>query len=60
MNGPPFSVSEEHVYELYADYFSIEKLCFKDTIDNEPRMKDRGLSSLVETVYKLTRNDTAK
>lgn len=60
MNGPPFSVSEDHVTELYANYFSIEKLCFKDIIDNEPRMKDRGLSSLVETVHKLTRNGTAK
>ena len=57
MNGPPFSVSEEHVYELYSDHFSIEKLCFKDTIKDEPRMRERGLSSLVETVYKLTRND---
>lgn len=60
MNGPPFSVSEEHVNELYSDYFSIEKLCFKDTINDEPRMKDRGLSSLVETVYKLTRNNNSK
>lgn len=60
MNGPPFSVSEDNVNELYSDYFSIEKLCFKDTIDNEPRMQDRGLTSLVETVYKLTRNNKTK
>lgn len=57
MNGPPFSVSEELVEALYAEHFSIEKLCFKDTIDDEPRMRDRGLTSLVETVYKLTRNE---
>ena len=56
MNGPPFSVSEENVVDLYSEFFSIEKLCFKDTIDDEPRMKQRGLTSLVETVYKLTRN----
>lgn len=60
MNGPPFSVSEDHVNELYADYFSIEKLCFKDIIGDEPRMQDRGLTSLLETVYKLTRNNKAK
>ena len=60
MNGPPFSVSEDNVNELYSDYFSIEKLCFKDTIANEPRMQDRGLTSLVETVYKLTRNNKTK
>lgn len=57
MNGPPFSVTEENVSDLYAQYFSIEKLCYKNIIDDEPRMKQRGLSSLVETVYKLTRND---
>jgi thiopurine S-methyltransferase len=55
MNGPPFSVSEENVHELFSEKFSIEKLCFKDIIDDEPRMKARGLSSLIETVYKLTR-----
>lgn len=57
MDGPPFSVSEDNVTELYSDYFKIDKLCFKDTINDEPRMQERGLSSLVETVYKLTRND---
>jgi len=57
MNGPPFSVSEDHVNDLFAEYFSIQKLCFKDIIDDEQRMKQRGLTSLVETVYKLTRND---
>lgn len=55
MNGPPFSVSEDNVNELYADKFSIEKLCFKDIINDDPGMKKRGLTSLVETVYKLTR-----
>ena len=55
MNGPPFSVSEEDVNQLYSENFSIEKLCFKDIINDEPGFKDRGLSSLVETVYKLVR-----
>ncbi len=55
MNGPPFSVSEEDVNKLYSDSFSVEKLCFKDIINDEPGFKNRGLSSLVETVYKLVR-----
>ena len=59
MDGPPFSVSEDNVTELYFDYFKIDKLCFKDTINDEPRMQERGLTSLIETVYKLTRNDTS-
>jgi len=55
MNGPPFSVTEDEVYELYSANFSIEKLCFKDVIDEEAGLKNRGLSALVETVYKLVR-----
>ena len=55
MNGPPFSVSEENVNELYQEHFNIDKLLFKNIIDDEARFKQRGLSSLVETVYKLVR-----
>lgn len=55
MNGPPFSVTEENVLALYADNFSVEKLCFKEIIDDEARFQQRGLNSLVETVYKLVR-----
>lgn len=60
MNGPPFSVSEENVVALFSTYFSIEKLCYKNIIDDEPGMKQRGLTSLVETVYKLTRNTKSR
>ena len=55
MNGPPFAVSEEEVQRLYSENFEIAKLCFKDIIDDEPGFRDRGLSSMVETVYKLVR-----
>lgn len=56
MEGPPFAVSEEEVRELYGDNYSIEKLAVKNVIEDEPRFKDRGLTSLTETAYKLTRN----
>ena len=55
MDGPPFSVSEENVRDLYSDNFSIDKLCFKEIINDEAKFKNRGLSSLIETVYKLVR-----
>ena len=55
MDGPPFSVSEEEVHALYADNFSIQKLLFKNVIEEEVGLKKRGLTSLVETVYKLVR-----
>lgn len=56
MNGPPFSVTEQEVHELYQDDFTIEKLAVKNILDDEPRFKERGLTALTETAYKLTRN----
>jgi thiopurine S-methyltransferase len=56
MAGPPFSVNDEEVSQLYGDTFTIEKLAAKNIIEDEPRFRDRGLSSLTETAYKLTRN----
>lgn len=55
MNGPPFSVSEEEVTGFYGEHFNIDKLMGKDIIDDEPSFQRRGLSSLYETAYKLTR-----
>lgn len=55
MDGPPFSVSEEEVHALYDEYFSIDKLCAKNILEMEPRFKQKGLSTLVETAYKLVR-----
>jgi thiopurine S-methyltransferase len=55
MNGPPFSVSEEEVHQLYENNFSIEKLMIKDVINEEQGLKKRGLTALKETVYKLVR-----
>jgi len=56
MDGPPFSVSEEEVSALYGDNYNIEKLATKNIIEDEPKFKNRGLTSLTETAYKLTRN----
>lgn len=55
MDGPPFSVTEEEVNDLYAKDYKIDKLLVKNTLDNEPQFKDKGLTSLKESVYKLTR-----
>jgi thiopurine S-methyltransferase len=55
MNGPPFSVTEDEVNALYSDDFSVQKLLFKEVIEEEPGLRKRGLTSLVETVYKLVR-----
>lgn len=55
MNGPPFSVTEEEVNALYSENFSVQKLLTKNVIDEEAGLKKRGLTALVETVYKLVR-----
>ena len=55
MDGPPFSVTEEEVIDLYADHYKIDKLIVKDTLNDEPRFRERGLTSLKENVYKLTK-----
>lgn len=55
MDGPPFSVSEEEVHGLYEAHCSIEKLAVKNTLELEPRFKQKGLTSLYETAYKLKR-----
>ena len=55
MNGPPFSVTENELNDLYGEQFRIDKLLGKDILADEPRFQQRGLSSLYETTYKLTR-----
>ena len=55
MSGPPFSVAEEEVMELYSESFSVQKLAVKDILEDELRFKKRGLTALTETVYKLVR-----
>jgi len=57
MAGPPFSVTEEEVFDLYSENFSVQKLLTKNVIDEEVGLKKRGLTALVETVYKLVRLD---
>ena len=55
MKGPPFSVDDDEVIRLYSENFKIDKLAAKNIIEDEPRFKQRGLTSLTETAYKLTK-----
>lgn len=55
MKGPPFSVNDDEVIGLYSNNFRIDKLAAKNIIEDEPRFKQRGLTSLTETAYKLTK-----
>tara|TARA_B100000674_G_scaffold339079_1_gene283467 strand:- start:112 stop:810 length:699 start_codon:yes stop_codon:yes gene_type:complete len=52
MAGPPFALHDEQVVELFADGFSVECL---ETISLDDD-KDRGLSNVKSSVFKITRN----
>lgn len=55
MDGPPFSVTQREVADLYAEAHAIALLCDADILAQEPRFRDKGVSRLHEKVYLLTR-----
>lgn len=56
MQGPPFSVPEQEVRDLYGNDFSITVLREKDILAKEQRFQEQGLTSLIEKVYLLQKN----
>ncbi len=54
MQGPPFPVSEERIQELFGHAYSIKALSATDALPNQPGLKNRGLSGLVERVCHLS------
>ncbi|HJP19014.1 MAG: thiopurine S-methyltransferase [Gammaproteobacteria bacterium] len=54
MQGPPFSVSEKEVNNLYGNNFKIVKLQEQEVSKDFPRFKERGLTSLTEKVFLLS------
>lgn len=53
MSGPPFSVSADNVESYYASSMNIDVLHSEERINKEPRFRERGLTSMNETVYRL-------
>jgi thiopurine S-methyltransferase len=49
MQGPPFSLQDEHVFELFSEGFDVECLETRELEDE----KERGLSSLSTSVFKI-------
>ncbi len=56
MSGPPFAVEEAEVRSLFADRWSIERVCEQDVLATEPRFRQRGLSRLSEKIFVLHRS----
>jgi thiopurine S-methyltransferase len=55
MAGPPFSIDGEDVQRLYSPHHVIRELARRDVLANEPRMRSRGVTSLSEVCYRITR-----
>lgn len=53
MQGPPFSVPLEEVAELYQQHYEVDMLVQLEKIEEEPRWRERGLQSFVESAIKL-------
>ena len=53
MEGPPFAVSASELNRHYASDYSIKVLEQNEVVDERPRWREKGLTSLIETVYRL-------
>ncbi|MDG4552191.1 MAG: thiopurine S-methyltransferase [Candidatus Contendobacter sp.] len=52
--GPPFAVDEAEVRALYEATHEVELLHTRDALAGESRWRERGLTWLLEKVYRLT------
>ena len=51
MSGPPFSVSDDEIYRLYATCQSIEKLQSKNVPSRNPMFIEAGLDTVTENLW---------
>ena len=53
MEGPPFSVSDQRINELFGHVYSIGTLSAVDALELQPGLKGRGLNWLAEKMHYL-------
>ena len=53
--APPFNVSNDEVYELYAADYQIEHIHTQTLANDHPFAKRKGLKGATESVFRLTR-----
>ncbi|MFC1772684.1 thiopurine S-methyltransferase [Pseudomonadota bacterium] len=56
MDGPPFSVEDAEVHELFGAHWRVERLREDDILENEAKFRERGLGRLSENIYRLRKN----
>ncbi len=54
MQGPPFPITDEEVDALFGASFAIDPLEQRDVLAEEPRFRERGITSFFENAYLLT------
>lgn len=54
MQGPPFAVHQDEVRALYAPRHAVEPVASHGVLAENARFRQRGLTALVERVYRLT------
>lgn len=53
MAGPPFAVSQPEVNHHYQSHYQLELLESREIIDQEPKFRERGVSSFKQDAYFL-------
>jgi len=53
MKGPPFSVEEQEVRQLFSADYEITRLCDFDILQENPRFQAKGLTRFNEKVFRL-------
>lgn len=53
MSGPPFATSRRTVEDLYAKHYDCIELVSKDVLENNERLKQRGLTALTGAAFLL-------
>lgn len=51
--GPPFSVPQENLAELYGDWCNFEKIHTESTLEKHQMLKAAGVETLFEEVYQI-------
>ncbi|MEM7293909.1 MAG: thiopurine S-methyltransferase [Pseudomonadota bacterium] len=56
MQGPPFSIPEEEVEDLFSDTFAIDKIAESSGPDIVGNLRQRGLDTLTEQVFLMEKH----
>jgi len=54
VGGPPFCVDEQEVNSLYQQTYQVQSLYEKDILPESPRYAEKGVTRMVERVYRFT------